>query len=397
MNPAPNPETDTVFGPLQTEWIGHAGWPAILEDWQALADQDPRGGFFAGPAFATAYAAVFAGRAACEVLVMRDSGKLVGIVPMMVTRVARGRRLEVRHDYLAGDLRLLATPGLRPLRLRQISPLLGLEASLLASRMLAVSGAEARVWAAIPAALQSHPGWDLAVFPVAEAAVDALQAGARAAGLDARFTRLDRPIQALQPVIAADALIGSQNKKFRQNMRRAERFAAEAGITVSLVMDAPARAALPAFADLAGRSWKASPASDRAIGQAVVVPYDGPQRAMAESLAVATGLRPVLAIASGSDGAMRAACLAFATAQSLTTFVLVQDTDAGRESLGHLVLHGLINHAHAAGLTRLDYNANSSWLAAYANGCDMVQDLTLFAPNLRGRGLSLLARAMGGR
>lgn len=367
--------------------------PGLADEWQALAAGDAAGGFFAGPGFVHAFAATFAGRAECLVLSFRSDAALVGLLPLMRSRVRRGAGLAVRHDYMAGDAALLAVPGRKPFALRQISPLLGLEASLMSCRILAAPGWHRAVWTALPAALAALPGWDIAAFPLADPGLSLLE---EAAPLSRRVT-LDRPMQALDPVVPSASLIEAGNKKFRQNMRRAARFAEEAGISLGILTGDDARAALPSFAALAEQSWKSRADSDRAQGEAAVVPYRGAQQALAERLAHAPALRPVLACATGPQG-LRAACLAFASPSSLTTFVLVQDADAGRESLGHLVLHRLIDFAHEQALPRLDFNANSGWLKAYANRVDMVQGLTLFPPGLHGRALALLARmtARGG-
>lgn len=361
--------------------------PELAREWQGLAARDAVGGFFAGPDFTRAFAETFTGRAECLILTFRAGTAMVGLMPLMRSRVRRGAGLAVRHDYMAGDAALLARPGRRPFALRQISPLLGLQASLMSSHLLAAPGWQPQVWQALPAALAALPGWDIATFPLAEPALSILD---RAAPRSWRIT-LDRPMQALEPVQPSAALIEAGNKKFRQNMRRAARFAEEAGVSLRLLTDDAARAALPAFAELAGQSWKSRTDSDRARGEAVVVPYHGAQQALAERLARAPDLRPVLAAAIGPDG-MRAACLAFASATALTPFVMVQDAAAGRESLGHLVLHRLIDYAHDGALLRLDYNANSGWLEDYVTRVEVVQGLTLFPPGLRGRALALLAR-----
>jgi len=380
---------------VSAEWRDIAACDArFLDEWAKLAAADAAGSFFAGPDFAHAFAETFAGRAKCEVLAFRSGTRLVGVVPMMRCRVRRGARLAVRHDYMAGDAGFLARPGFRFMPLRQISPLLGLEASVMSTHLAVAPGWEAAVWRSIPAALARAGGWDTAVLPVAEPGLAALVAAAREAGLGCRVTRMDRPMQALDPVRTSDDLIAAQNKKFRQNMRRAARFAEEAAVTLSLLQDADARAALGDFAALAGQSWKADTGSTRARGEALVVPYAGRQADLAARLAGAPGLRPVLAAASGPDG-LRAACLAFQTPVALTPFVMVQDAAAGRESLGHLVLHRLIDHADAAGLTRLDYNANSGWLESYVNRVEVIQGLTLFPPGLRGRLLGGLAGLTG--
>lgn len=360
--------------------------PDLAAEWEALAARDAVGGFFGGPDFARAFAETFAGRAECLILSFRSGSKLVGLLPLMRSRVRRGAGLAVRHDYMAGDTALLALPGRRPFSLRQISPLLGLEASLMSSHILAAPGWQQSVWQALPAALAPLPGWDIATFPLADPALSILE---QAAPLSRRVT-LDRPMQALDPVVPSASLIAAGDQKFRQNMRRAVRFSEEAGVSLDILTDDAARAALGSFAALAGRSWKSRADSDRARGEAAVVPYRGAQQALAERLAHARGLRPVLACAAGPQG-LRAACLAFATPSALTPFVMVQDASAGRESLGHLVLQQLIDFAHERALPRLDFNANSGWLRTYANRVDLVQGLTLFSPGLRGRALALLA------
>lgn len=364
------------------------------QDWQRLAALDDRGCFFASPGFVAVFADLVRDRAQVSLLIFRVAERLVGVLPVMRCRVWRSPGLVPRHDFLAGDQRLLRDHGRRWVPLRQISPVLGLAASDLSTRMVAAPGWDGRIWQALPTALAQMPGWDMAVFPIEEPALRAATVGARAAGLPIALRRIDRPMQSLHPVLPAAELIAAGSKKFRQNMRRAEKFAAGSGAVIEVLCDGAARDALPAFADLAARSWKASDDSQRAQGEAVVVPYAGAQRHFAEALARDTRQRPVLAVAR-REGEWRAACLAFATERTLTPFVMVQDAEAGRESFGHLVLHALIDHAAAQGLARVDYNANSAWVAPYVNEVAMVQVLALFRSGLAGRALAALANRRG--
>lgn len=380
---------------LRVQEVAGLGDDALRQEWQRLAAQDDLGGFFAGPGFVSAFADQMRGRAAVALLTFREGERLVGVLPLMRCRVWRGVGLVPRHDYLAGDARLLRHRGRRWLPLRQISPLLGLEASVLSTRLVAAPAWRERIWHALPAALAGARGWDMAVFPISEPALLAATAGARAAGLPLALRRIDRPMQSLHPVLPSAGLIAAGSKKFRQNMRRAEKFAAESGAVIEVLDDDAARDALPAFADLAARSWKASDDSQRAQGEVVVVQYAGAQQHLAEVLARDARQRPVLAVAR-RDGQWRAACLAYATERTLTPFVMVQDAEAGRESFGHLVLHALIDHAAAQGLARVDYNANSAWVAPYVNEVAMVQTLALFRPGIAGRVLAALANR-GGR
>lgn len=366
-------------------------------DWARVAETDAEGRFFAGPEFSAAYGAEFGTRAETFALgLASDDGVLRAVMPAMTCRVLRSPGLSARFDYLRGDGVHLSRPPRAFVPLRQIAPQIGLEAASLRAHIVAEPGWHERAWAAIPAALAMRAGWDVAILPVPEDRLMTLSAGASARGLIPLLRPIGREVQSLEQLPPLADILARGSTKFAQNIRRAERFAAEAGADFDLVEGRAVAAAMSEFAALAGQSWKRPESSPGGEAQAVVVPYEGAQRRFCETLVRSPGgVRPLMTRVH-QGGSLRAACLGFLAAGTLTTFALFQTTDTGRESYGRLVLHRMFEAGREQGAHRVDLNATGQWTRLYADRIQRVENLLLFRPTLYGRMLHALARTAGG-
>lgn len=365
---------------------------ATRQDWAALASRSRPGALFAAPGFAEAFAEVFGRRAAISVLLFREAdGTLAGVVPLMRARVARGPSLATRYAYLPGDERFLqGDRGRRPLRVAQLSTPLGLEATALRSELLAAPGRRSAVLDALPGALARLGGWTTGLLALDDADAARVCAGP----LPARPHRLERELKFLARPRPAAEIVAEGSKKFRQNIRRAENFAEEAGARFDVLEEREAvRAALPDFADLARRSWKRPEGGGKAEAADVLVPHTQDQQRFMARLAAAPEIAPLLFRARLHDR-LAAAMLCARLGAELFTLLLFTDQEAGRLSLGRLLLHRVIDHAVATGVERIDWNSNASWTARYADAVSVRHNLVLAAPGPRARVLAGLAGAV---
>ncbi|TVQ55531.1 MAG: GNAT family N-acetyltransferase [Rhodobacteraceae bacterium] len=375
---------------------GRPADPAAAAAWDRLARGAGVGALFATPAFASAFVAEFGDRGRLDLLALEDSaGRPRGFAPLMRCRVRRGPTLAPRHDYLAGDVALLRRPGRRMLPLRQASPLLGLEAMAMRAAVLAEPDDEADAWRALPAGFAAARGWDVAVLPVEASRILDLSASAREAGLIALVHPLERPMRAIRRVRPSAEIVAGGSGKFRQNVRRAEKFADTCGWRFETRAGSRVAADYEAFAAVAETSWKEDVAADRAISEAVVVPYAGPQRRFVERLFGSGGPEPVLVTARRGTQ-IGAAILGARTGPTLTLLLLFQNAEAGRESLGRLVLHRIIDWAAQQGVRTIDMNSNAGWTERYADDAPVLHNLVLLRRDPIGWALAAIGRMRGG-
>jgi len=370
-----------------------ADLPADLEAaWAALAAASApgSGAFFASPQFLRSFAASFGADSSLSVLLVRDAaGVLIAACPLARARVRRGPTLNTRYLYRPGDAPLVAGAGRRGLfGFRQLSSPLGLEATALRTEIAALPGRRAEAMAAIARALPGLPGWTIGVL-VLDAADADLLAGA---GLDGVVAPLGRVFRSCSDVRSAEAAIAAQEKKFRQNMRRAEKFAGEAGIRFAVHEGPGGLDALRArIADLAGRSWKGTPDRGRARGESVLIAHTAAQQRFLADLAARPGIDTVLFTAERGDR-LEAALVCQSCGPDLVAILLFVDADAGRLSLGWLLIHRAFDHAARTGFRLIDLNATSAWIDRYADTRSLRANFIFAAPTLRARALLGLAR-----
>lgn len=353
----------------------------VAAQWQSVAGRDARGGLFAHPEFIAQFRRAFGGRADFfDVLALRDDGRVGAVLPMMRCQLRRGPALVPRYDYLSGDDAFLTGPVRRAMiPVRQISPVMGLEASHL--RLTAAQSPDMpkdRIWAALARQLASMRRWDMAILPLEQGDVSGCAAAARAAGLHAIRHPLGRDFHAIETMDSLDGILARSSGKFRQNIRRAERTAAADGAEFDVVSGDKVTPLLAEFASLSNESWKASNTNPEK-GGALRVPYAGGQQQFYESLCGAQGLHPVLGFAR-MGGVMQAACLGFYQGGCLTTLLIFQRPTRGAASYGRLVMHRMFDWAHRQGASRIDLNSNAEWVQAYSDSAAVVDHLLLFPP-----------------
>jgi CelD/BcsL family acetyltransferase involved in cellulose biosynthesis len=367
----------------------------LRADWRALANASQPGAFFASTAFVDAFASVFGSVAQLSVLTFRDRAlRLVGLVPLARSRVWRGPSLSTRYAYLPPDTQFLRRQSWPlPLPVAQISTPLCLEATALRSEFLAAPGAREEILRTIPSALAELPHWNVTLFALDESEATAVAAGP----LEGWLHRLDRPMRFLMKPMPVAELITAESKKFRQNVRRSERFSEEAGVVFQCISGHAAVAtAMPDFAAVAARSWKRPDAAGRANEVDVLIPYTDAQRRFAETIVASPDVEPLL-FSAWLGGTLSAAMLCVRLGNVLTTLLLYTDSAAGRLSLGRLLLHRVIDYASEHGLDAIDWNSNADWTERYSNATSMRHNVILTSSRPGGRLLRGIAALKGNR
>jgi hypothetical protein len=346
---------------------------------EVLADTVPGAGVFLRAAVWQSWHATMGAGTAPLVIAVRDAGRLMGVMPVMMRTAWRGPTLGVRYDYDPADRRWLQDAPWRCVPVRQISPVLSLPATMLGPALLAAPARRAAVIGAIADRMARMPGWDVAVIPV-DAGEAALWKGAfTAAGARSAVQTLNRMDFSLTRVVPLDKVIAAQPQKFRANVRRAHHAADQAGLRVSVVADLPITQSH--LARLAEESWKAHGRE----GQHAVVPYAGPQQAFFEALLQAEDApRPVIATVMQGDVPV-AITLGAVHGQTLTTLLTFWNGMEKHATPGLLCMGALVDWAAHNGIVRVDFNTNSPWLRYLTDTVTLQDNLLVFAPTGRGR------------
>jgi CelD/BcsL family acetyltransferase involved in cellulose biosynthesis len=363
------------------------GFAQIAAEWQALSLAVGRPSCFAAPAYFQAWRETLADDVSPFLLTARRAGRLAGVMPMMRARVRRGPLCAPRHDFAPSDRVLLGADRARPFAVRQLSPVVSMPASWVAPAPLCHDLDRVGVTQAMARHIAGLTGWDSFALPVdAGADQEMWLAALDGVGLRPWVHHLGRQIGAIGVVEPFAAKVARQNKKFRQNIRRAEAAAGRAGLTIAVYEGNAVIAHLPALAAVGLQSWKQT-----GRGDGLTVPYAGRQQGFLEHLVTlaAEGM-PVLTVAS-CDGAPVAVLLSLLHGDRLTALVIFRNDAVPDASPGMLVLGRMIDWTHARGLAGFDLNATHEWTRHLIDEVRHQNIVVAFAPTWRGRGLGVVS------
>jgi len=304
---------------------------AYRAQWADLALHSEPQSLFALPAVYDSWRRRLSAGVSSKVIAVTRDGALLGVFPIMIGRVWRGPRLGVRYDYAAVDRRFLTRTGIKPIPVRQLSPVLSLPGTMLGSGLTCRPESRRFVIDAVIECIRELGGWDIAVLPAYEGdEIDGWCDALNGRGMNCVVQRVDRECHYLSTVVPFESVVAKQPKKFRQNMRRANRAAQEAGLETMIIADDLPRI-LSEIDRLAALSWKQPGRAE----QDVHVPYAGVQRAFFEDLLAQPqlGATPLAALAT-SAGRPIAALLATAHGKTLTTLLTFRDGSAEDASPG---------------------------------------------------------------
>ncbi|HVZ02926.1 MAG TPA: GNAT family N-acetyltransferase [Dongiaceae bacterium] len=365
---------------------------ALRDDWDALQRKTA---YSADPLLShhwyAAWRSVFGGRIRSRVVAVRRGPALTAVLPVMIGRVRRSPSMTVRHDYMPGDHQFAtARQRSRVIPVRQLSPVLGLEAATWRGGPLVDPEEEGASLEALFGFLRNQAGWDLAVFPLAANAADRMAEICRRIGIAARIDRLDRPMYRREDLPPWDVFLKSKHSHFRKRYQEAVRRAAREGLTFQTFSGRDGiEPALATVAEVAQRSWKA----DGREGQAVLVPYTPDSRRFFETLCTAgDGIIPVVSVIAQGD-APKAALLSIAYGKRLVTLLTFYEPSIRHISLGRLMIKMAHEWAVEHGLAEIDFNSNNPFAAIYADHHEIYHNLTLFSGSLYGRLIHAVSRS----
>ncbi len=366
----------------------------LRSEWDALLAATGSSDLLLSFAWYRAWRSTFGRRLRNGVLAIRRNATLIGVMPLMLGRTLRAPSMIVRHDYLPGDEKFLTRhPRARFIPVRQLSPVLGLEATLWRGGPLAAPGEEIACYEALPRFLRELPGWDLAVLPLPDSAARLLETRCHEIGIAARIDFLDRPMYRRLDLPPWASFLGEKQRHFRRRYDEATKRAQKESLAFrNFSGPAEIGSGLAVLADVAARSWKAEGREE----QAVNVPYTPDSRAFFETLCLAadSAATPVvLAIHQGQDP--KGAMLAMQFGRRLVLLLTFFDPKMRHVSLGRLLIKMAYEWAVDHGVAEIDFNSNSPFAAIYADHHETYQNLTLFSPAPYGRLVHALSSCAG--
>jgi GNAT acetyltransferase-like protein len=325
------------------------------------------------------------------VIAVRRGSTLVAVLPIMIGGVRRSPSMAVRHDYMPGDDQFLTVrPRFRLIPVRQLSPVLALEATTWRGGPLIDPIEENEAYEVLLRFVRGHIGWDLAVFPLAEDMARKVQQTCRAIGFPARVDRLDRPMYQRTDLPSWQTFLRSKNSHFRKRYDEAIRRADRAGLTYRTFAGHGAiEQGLVAVADVAERSWKSAGRE----GQAVLVPYTLSSRRFFETLCLRTSAVVPVVSAIYQDAVPKAVLLSVAYRTRLVTLLTFYDPSLKQVSFGRLLIKMAHEWGVEHGLKEIDFNSNNPFASIYADGHDVYHNLTLFGGSLYGGLIHAISRS----
>ena len=364
---------------------------AMRADWEALLKSTRSSDLLLSHHWYHTWRRVFGSRVRNGVVTVRRSGALIALMPIMIGRVLRSPSMAVRHDYMAGDEKFLAGRSrFRLIPIRQLSPILGLEASMWRGDPLVAPGEKDSSCDALLHFFRDFAGWDVAVFPLPESFVNSIEAACRMIGVRVRIDRLHRPMYRRADLPPWDAFLKAKGGHFRKRSGAVIKRANKEGLTFqTFAGPEDIGRGLAVVAEVAKRSWKASGRE----GQAVLVPYTPASQRFFEALCSDTdgGTVPVVS-AIYQDGTPKAAFLSAAFGKRLVTLLTFYDPSIKHASPGHLLIKMAYEWAADRGMTEIDFNSNNPFSAVYADRHEVYHNLTLFNGSLYGRVLHALSQ-----
>jgi CelD/BcsL family acetyltransferase involved in cellulose biosynthesis len=361
-------------------------------EWLRLANESENATCFALPAYFRAWHRTLAHDVEGHVIAVHCDDRLCGIMPVMAARVWRGPSCAPRHDYAPSDRSYIRSGWPRLFRLRQLSSVVSLPATMLGPTPLCRTDATATVTRAIASALVRFPRWDVIVLQTYE---DIEQSSWLTAfegiGLRPRIHSLGRIVQGLQDVRPFNNIVSEQSRNFRRNIARARAAAGEFDMEFSVQEGRVAVARhLDMLAAVAKASWKHLGRDDTSL----LIPYAGAQQEFFERLLQDhnLGASPVLGIAT-VRGDPISVQLCIRHGSNLTGLLTFRNDRCGAASPSILLLGHMIDWAVDQNIARFDFNTTHEWLRHLADERRSCNNVVIFASTVAGRLFGLVSKA----
>lgn len=372
-----------------------SGFAQIRREWQTLAETVPGAAWSCLPEVFKAWTEILRDPGRVRIVAAHDEGgQLRGVMPLAFDFAWRGPSFAPRYDYDPVDLPLVNQKSLRPFPVRQLTTMSSMPATMLWIGPLCHASDRPSVMAAMAAAILRHGGWTVAVLPAERGPeAEGWRAAFGATRARAHLQVLDRHVRDLHDPQPFDAIVARQNKKFRQNIRRARAAAESAGLRFDILTGrAAVRAEFDTIARIARASWKQTGRE----GTDAHIPYIGQQQAFFERLLAAPdlGAEPILGVAADAEGPLDV-LLMLGHGTSVTALLTFWDGRHPKASPGLLLMGKAIDHVAAAGAQRFEFNATAPWVRHFVNHEREICNVVVFAPTMAGRLCAKIATATG--
>jgi len=368
--------------------------PALRSEWDALQARARDATLFTSSTWVLRWWEAFGEGKALRILAVRDGAELVGVAPLLWSRVRRRPGLSMHHVHEEDRAFLGAGRGRGcVLPVRQLAVAGNLQSGNIRGGVVAGPGREEAVLRAVLAHLAADPAWDMVCLPgVPSGDVDRLAAAARNAGLRVcRIGRLNRLYGVMVRPWAE--YVGARSKHFRKRVRAAEmKLRAMGGLETGIVVE-PARlgGVLDEMFDLGRSSWKERGEKDPSVRLPVTESAVTFYRALALERAAAGGS---VLVALRLDGRLGAALLGVREGDTLYLLQTFYAEELATGSPGRLLFSSMLGWAAAAGIKRIDANGNTPLVRLF---CDESQDydqVFVFRPSGYSGWLYRVARAL---
>ena len=330
-----------------------------------------------------------------HILTTRDKdGHLRGLYTLILDFARRGPSCAPRFDYDPQDRSLITNQRLRPVPLRQLTVMASLPATMLWVGPLCHSTDSQQVYMSMAAAILGLKGWDVLVLPAFEGTQsEDWRTAFAACNVQTRLQALNRDVSNLRQIGSFQEVVNRQSGKFRQNVRRAQKVAANEGMNIQMHVGHEAVAGqLETVATVARNSWKHQGRADAQVH----IAYDGRQQEFFERLMVSKNIggTPIVAVASDAKGPLSVVTL-LQFGSSVTALLTFWDGRLDKASPGLLLLGAAIDWTAEHEATRFEMNTTASWLRHIADTTLTVNNIVVFNPTFYGRALGQLARLSG--
>jgi CelD/BcsL family acetyltransferase involved in cellulose biosynthesis len=344
--------------------------------WERLAASAHWPSVFKTPEYFSAWYEQFGRRSEAKVAMLTQGEALIAVLPLVNQAVWRGTTFHVRYDVLGEDSQYVLNRSRRLFKIKQVSYPSSLPATLVRPMLVYERDSLETVARAAAAVLRNDKGWTLAYFPSEESVeLPALIEAFDSIGLNPRVAPYSREFMEIHPAIPFAQLVARRDKKFRQNIRRAEAEAVDMGLEVTIERgNALFQQYEDVIAQVAQSSWKRSgrPQSE------IHMPFEGAQRAFFRKFfSNAPNCEPVVTRAVlGSETV--AILLSVVWGKSLTTLLTFKNASADKASPGIQILGRTIDWAVAQRLSTIDLNATAPYARAFSTSVRSTRSIACF-------------------
>jgi CelD/BcsL family acetyltransferase involved in cellulose biosynthesis len=325
-------------------------------------------------------------------IIVRHCARLVGIAPLVRSRLWRTPGLSAHYIYQPEDWSFIRSSRRAcVIPVRQLSAVANLQSVNMRNAWTLARGFELDGARAIFSHVQRLPGWDVLLLPSVRATeVDTLARAATEAGLRARRIPSVRSLYTM-PVMSWEQYSQRRSRNFRSGFREAENRLMRLPAVEIATVTAPEK--LPAVLDemfkLARCSWKQHGRDDQSVHLPMTAEAAGFYHALCRRYAEKGGAQMMTL---RSNGEMLACLFCLTEGDTLYALQTYYAPEVAYVSPGRFLIREMIRWCAAHGVARIDFNGNSKIVQMYTQEAQVYDQLLLFRP----RGYSLMLYAMTG-